>query len=124
MTIQEVSEKITPILKANHVEFAGVFGSVARGEDKENSDIDLLIRPGTNSPKGLAYIGLQLQLEGALGRKVDLINEKFLHPFIRPNVEKELITLYGQSSNLQKAYLGSHRQDTKIYQRSQLRRVS
>ena len=43
-TLASIKRKIIPILKKNHVVRAGIFGSYARGEQKKNSDIDILIK--------------------------------------------------------------------------------
>jgi predicted nucleotidyltransferase len=56
-----------------------VFGSVARGLDRVGSDLDLLV----DVPEGtslLQIVGLQLDIEDALGVKVDLCTERELHP--------------------------------------------
>jgi hypothetical protein len=65
-----------------------VFGSVVKGVDKEGSDIDLLVdvRKGT-SLFGLA--GLQLDMEEALGIKVDLCTEGSLHPELKERILSE-----------------------------------
>jgi len=65
-----------------------VFGSVARGEDHEGSDIDLLI----DMPLGtslLQIVGLQHEIEDALGSRVDLCTERELHPTLRPRILAE-----------------------------------
>ena len=65
-----------------------VFGSVARGEDHEGSDIDLLI----SMPLGtslLQIVGLQQEIEDALGMRVDLCTERELHPTLRPRILAE-----------------------------------
>ena len=68
MNIQEVKEKTTPIFKQFGVRRAAVFGSVARGEDKPNSDVDLLIE--LDQPLGLlTYARLNYTLEDALQKK-------------------------------------------------------
>ena len=65
-----------------------IFGSVARGEDHEGSDIDLLI----DMPVGtslLQIVGLQHDIEDALGRRVDLCTERELHPSLRTRILSE-----------------------------------
>jgi|SRR3989344_4759863 len=95
MNIELVKKKITPILTRNNVEFAGVFGSYARGSAKRKSDIDMVVRFST--PKTLFDLaGIQQELTKALGKKVDLGTEKSIHPYLRPNVAKDLKVLYGQ----------------------------
>lgn len=74
-------KKIIHILKKNNVAKAGIFGSYARGEAKKNSDIDIVIQP----PKGIGFgfAGIKIQLEEKLGRKVDLITYKSIHPYLK-----------------------------------------
>ena len=69
-----------------------VFGSVARGEATQDSDIDLLIEKGpTTTPWFPA--GLVLELEESLGRRVDVVTEKALNPLLRDRVLREAIPL-------------------------------
>ena len=65
-----------------------IFGSVARGQDHEGSDLDLLV----DVPAGtslLQIVGLQLDIEDALGVKVDLCTERELHPDLRSRILAE-----------------------------------
>jgi hypothetical protein len=86
--------KIVESCRRNDISFCGLFGSFARGEADENSDIDLLVR--FSKPKGFDWINVALEIEDALGRKVDLVTEKGLSPYIRDSVMKDLRVLYGQ----------------------------
>ncbi|MEK7535789.1 MAG: nucleotidyltransferase family protein [Patescibacteria group bacterium] len=93
MKVAEISKKITPILREHGVLKAAVFGSVSRGEDKPQSDIDILVRLG--KPMGMfAYIGLIRDMEKILGRKVDLVTENSLNKFIKPYIVNDLKTIY------------------------------
>ena len=97
--LEKIKEIIVPVLKENGVEFAGVFGSVARGEERQDSDLDLLVRFTPEKMQKLSllgYIGLENKISKALARKVDLIEENGLHPYVRKYVIKDLKTLYGQ----------------------------
>jgi uncharacterized protein len=67
----------------------GIFGSVARGEQKESSDIDILVE--FEKPTFRNFMNLSFYMEDLLGRKVDLVTVKGLHPRIRPYVEKDVI---------------------------------
>ncbi len=65
-----------------------VFGSVATGFDQEGSDLDLLV----DLPRGtslLGIVGLQLDIQDALGIKVDLCTERELHPALRERILAE-----------------------------------
>ena len=93
MTINEVKQKITPVLEEYDVEYAGVFGSVARGEDRPESDVDILVRLG--SPTGMfRYMRLVKVLEQSLSKKVDLVTENSLNKFVKPYVLADLKTIY------------------------------
>jgi len=74
------------------VRVRGVFGSVARGEDHADSDVDLLVDlPGE---MGLFELGrLQSRLEKLLGSKVDLVPAADLKPGVRPRVYGDLVVL-------------------------------
>lgn len=69
-----------------------VFGSVLRGEDQEGSDLDILVDP---SPRAslLDMAGLQIELEKALGIKVDVRTPGELHPRFREKVLAEAASL-------------------------------
>lgn len=78
-----------PVLKA------WVFGSYARGEQREDSDIDIMIVPDRNAHVGLFLLsGMRLDLQDILGKKVDLVTEKGLLPFARPSVERDKVLMY------------------------------
>ncbi|MEP6902315.1 MAG: nucleotidyltransferase domain-containing protein, partial [Actinomycetota bacterium] len=68
------------------------FGSFARGEANENSDIDLLVR--FSKPVGWAFYGIADELERVMGRKVDLATENMLGKRIRESVKRDLQAIY------------------------------
>lgn len=69
-----------------------VFGSVARGEERPESDLDLLVEmtPGRDL---LDLVGLKLDLQDLLGCKVDVLTEKSLSKYIKDDVLKEAMAL-------------------------------
>jgi len=69
-----------------------IFGSVARGEETPASDLDLLVEfePGRSL---LDHIALAQDLEDLLGREVDVVTAKGLHPYIRDRVCREAVPL-------------------------------
>jgi hypothetical protein len=88
MELEGLKNKIIPILLRNDVKKAAVFGSFVRGEQKENSDIDLLIEfKGKKSLLDLA--GLKIELEEALKRKVDVLTYNSLHPLLKDRILQE-----------------------------------
>jgi uncharacterized protein len=93
--LKELKKKIIPVLKKNNVKKLSVFGSVARGDDKKGSDIDLLVR--FKGQRGLIdLIGLRMDLEGKLDRKVDINTYNSLSPLLKERISKDEIVVYVQ----------------------------
>lgn len=95
MDIQEIAEKTLPILQKYGIKYAGVFGSVARGETRSDSDIDILVK-FNGSPTFAGYLKLDESLRSALGREIDLVTEGGVNKFLRPYIERDLKVIYGQ----------------------------
>ncbi len=86
--IMTVLREHTEELKRCSVRRIGLFGSYARGEQKRRSDIDFLVEFG--EPSFDNFMDLVFALEKHLRRRVDLVTEGSLSPYIRPYVEKEV----------------------------------
>jgi len=97
MTVQDISAKIIPTLKSQGVVKAAIFGSYAKGDTKKNSDIDLLIEYGERKSL-LDLVGLKLDLEDILGRKVDLLTYGCIHPLLKDIILKEQKIIYEKGS--------------------------
>jgi predicted nucleotidyltransferase len=69
-----------------------VFGSAARGEAGPDSDIDLLIEKGPTTSAWFPA-SLALELEEVLGRRVEIVTEKALNPYLRDRVLREAVPL-------------------------------
>ena len=69
-----------------------VFGSLARGEGKEESDLDLLVTLGEGRSL-LDLVGLKQDLEDLIHRPVDVVTERALSPYLRERVLSEAIPL-------------------------------
>nr|WP_281378765.1 nucleotidyltransferase family protein [Azospirillum oleiclasticum] len=67
----------------------GVFGSHVRGEQREDSDVDILVDLGEGVTL-IDHVGLQMELSEALGLRVDLTNKKTLKPRIGRRILSEL----------------------------------
>jgi predicted nucleotidyltransferase len=79
-----------PELERFGVESLAVFGSVAKGELRPDSDIDILVE--FKGPPGFdQFMDLKFYLEDLLGRRVDLVTPDALKPRMRPVVEREAI---------------------------------
>lgn len=88
MEIEEIKNKIIPIFKKYDVKRASIFGSFVRGEERGDSDIDILVEfKGEKSLLDLA--GLKIELEEKLGRKVDVLTYNSLHPLLKDKILKE-----------------------------------
>ncbi|MDI6710907.1 MAG: nucleotidyltransferase family protein [Bacillota bacterium] len=93
MTIEDAKERMIPVLKRHDVRRAAVFGSLARGEAGEQSDVDLLVELAEG--KTLFDLGaLKLDLEDALGRRVDLLTYGGIHPLFEKRVLAEQVTIH------------------------------
>ncbi len=93
MEIAEVQKRITPIMVKYSIKRAAVFGSVARGEDRPDSDVDLLVKLG-DQPMGMfKYMQFIEELEEVLGRKVDLVTEG-ADRFLKHYISKETKMIY------------------------------
>ena len=88
------TEKIAHVCRENDIAMLGVFGSVARGEATERSDIDLLVRFSERKSL-LALVRLERLFTETLGRKVDLLTEAAISPYIRDTILHDLQVLYG-----------------------------
>ena len=67
-----------------------LFGSYARDQASDNSDVDILVR-FTGPATSRSYFGVQFYIEDLLGRRVDLVTDKALRPQFRPYVEREAL---------------------------------
>ena len=87
--MNEIEEKnVIEILKKHEVKRASLFGSVITGGATEESDIDLLVEfEGKKTLLDLA--GLKIELEKVLGKKVDVLTYKSLHPLLKERILKE-----------------------------------
>ena len=92
----EVDERLLADLCARyHVRELALFGSAARGEDRPESDLDLLVDFLPNAEIGLLdYAGLSLDLTALIGRKADLVSKNGLKPRIRASVMREARSVY------------------------------
>ena len=87
------TDKLIEICRENDVAKLGVFGSVARGEATEQSDLDLLVYFAQRKSL-LAMVALERQMSAALGRKVDLLTEAALSPYLRDTIKSEMVVIY------------------------------
>jgi len=87
-------DKIAAICIEDDVAMLGLFGSFGRGEETENSDIDLLVR-FSRKKSLLKLVALERKLSAALGRKVDLLTEAAISPYLKDRILKDVKVIYG-----------------------------
>jgi len=92
MNVEEIKNKIIPILKRHGVTRAGIFGSVVRGEETKESDIDVLVEIESRMSL-LDFVGLKLELEDALGKRVDLGEYSTIKPIIKEQILSEEVAI-------------------------------
>jgi len=88
--LEKIKEEISTQFKA---EIIGLFGSYVRGEQKEGSDLDILVRFNEGASL-FDYIGLADFLEEKLQLKVDVVSERAVRPELRDQILKEVIMLW------------------------------
>jgi hypothetical protein len=97
MSTQAMTQKIANYFKTQPVLKAWLFGSYARGEQTENSDVDILIQP--EKSVGLFKLsGMHLDLQDLLQINVDLVTEKGLLPFARKSADRDKILIYERTA--------------------------
>jgi len=92
MNIEEIREKILPILKKYEVKRAGIFGSMARNEETEKSDIDILVELPDEASL-LDLVGLKMELEEVLRKKVDVLTYDSIYPPLREPILSEEVAI-------------------------------
>jgi predicted nucleotidyltransferase len=99
MTVEEIKNKIVPILKKNDVRKAALFGSFVTGEQTQESDVDILVEfKDTENKTLLDLVGLQLDLEDVLNRKVDVLTYRSIHPLLKEYILKEQEVFYEEET--------------------------
>ena len=87
---KEITDQLPYLAEKYNVKRLGIFGSVARGDSKKDSDVDILVE--FKSPVGFFdFIRLENYLTESLGRKVDLVTKEALKPLIRDDVLNDVI---------------------------------
>ena len=89
-TLRVLRDHRDDLRNRKRVDVLGVFGSLARGEARPDSDIDVLadFLAGTTL---FRVAEAQIELEALLGRPVDLIDRQGLRSFVRPSVERDFV---------------------------------
>ena len=87
------TQRLINICRQNVVHFTGLFGSMARGDATDQSDIDLLSRFSRRKSL-LALVRLERELTTAMGRKVDVMTEPSLNVHLQDGILHDLLVIY------------------------------
>ncbi len=90
--LESKREAVLDLARRYGVTRVRVFGSMAREDATEESDVDLLVDVG-EATTGFGLGGLLMDLQDLLGRRVDLVTEQALHPSIRESILSEAVRL-------------------------------
>ena len=89
-TILQKLRRSKPALQQKYpISAIGLFGSYARGEATENSDIDIAVE--LNGPMGLSFVAMADEIENLFGVKTDVVPKRSIKPDYLANVEKDII---------------------------------
>lgn len=98
--IRNMIPKITEFMSGQPIKRAWLFGSCSRGEERPDSDIDILV--DYDNSAGLVSLfkmgGILMDLTDLLGCKVDLVENRGLKGFARESVEKDRILIYDRNN--------------------------
>ncbi len=89
--VRRLQEQLPLIRSTFGVKQIGIFGSVARGEETDASDIDILVEFAQGHATFRNFMNLIQYLEDFFGRKVDLVTTGGIDPYLRPYIEDEVI---------------------------------
>jgi len=102
-TIDELSRLITPIAEKYEIPAVFVFGSYARGDATDDSDVDIMFKREGSKIQGFVMGALYEELTGSIGKRLDLLTEEALEqydaksktPWFYENLLKERVKIFG-----------------------------
>ncbi len=93
MSREEIEATVISILGRYGARKIGLFGSYARGDERPDSDLDLLVE-FTDGKSLLTLVRIERELSESLGIKVDLLTEQAISPYLIDRVKSELRVIY------------------------------
>lgn len=94
MNREEIYKKIASVLKEQGAKKIAVFGSYAKGEEKPESDIDIIVE-FSEKKSLLELVRIERELSEILCKKVDLLTEKSISPYLIDEIKEEMEVIYG-----------------------------
>ncbi len=93
---KQLIAKIGTVAEQEPIEKVWLFGSFSRGEERPDSDVDLLVQMSPNDLSMLGFLKIQTRLEKATQKAVDLIEDEWLEGFARPSAERDKFLIYSR----------------------------
>jgi len=88
-----LSRLLSASIRQDHIEFIAVFGSYAKGNAKKDSDLDLLVR-FSDQKSLLDLVRIEREMSEKIGKKIDLVTEKSVSPYMKESIESSLKIIY------------------------------
>lgn len=92
--LQNIAVTVAPVMKRYGIKRAKVYGSFARGEERDDSDVDLLVTLGDKKLSIWDFVGLRDELEEQLDRPVDVVTDTSVLPQLKPYIERDATLVY------------------------------
>lgn len=93
LSIEEI-RMIAEYFRNKPVLRAFLFGSFSRGDAEENSDVDILVELDYSKHVGLGFVGMKIDLENRLHKKIDLVSSEAISKYISPFIENDKKLIY------------------------------
>ena len=86
--------QLADLCQRHHIRRLALFGAGLRSDFRSDSDVDVLVEFAPGHTPGFAFFGIQEELSGLMGRRVELHTPGFLSPYFRDRVRAEAQVLY------------------------------
>ena len=95
LSIEAIRKTLSSYFSHQPIQKAWIFGSYARGEQKSDSDLDILVDfDPDNYPSLLLHASIISDLEEILKTKIDLVPQEMVYPRVKRNIEQDKILIY------------------------------